>query len=381
MTHQVMSLIPVERPGLGTMAVDDYGRLDDDPAFLEERDVGHRAFVVLHECIHVWGRHAKRAICLLGERPAQNKLEIWRKAVDVSVNDILEQSGLKCPDEGITPAKLNLPRNHTPEQYYNMLLDKAEQERKAAEEQRKAEQEAEQDKQGNQPGEAEDGDDQDDAEQGQQEGQEGEQEQDGQGDSQDAAESDADGQGEQQGQEGKSKGQGEAEGEGQGQGEQPASLAPGEPYDGPQPDRSQGDGGSSCDGQPRAWECGPPSDECPGMAEHEQNLLQAAVAKTIEEYEKQHGRGSVPGGLAREASNLLHPKVDPARELLAKVKYAVACTSGFGNFTYQRPNRRQPHGGAILPAHVKPVPRVTVIADTSGSMEESRPDVSAGRNC
>ena len=27
MTHQVMSLIPVERPGLGTMAVDDFGRL------------------------------------------------------------------------------------------------------------------------------------------------------------------------------------------------------------------------------------------------------------------------------------------------------------------------------------------------------------------
>ena len=31
MTHQVMSLIPVERPGLGTMAVDDYGRLYYDP--------------------------------------------------------------------------------------------------------------------------------------------------------------------------------------------------------------------------------------------------------------------------------------------------------------------------------------------------------------
>jgi len=66
----------------------------------------------------------------------------------------------------------------------------------------------------------------------------------------------------------------------------------------------------------------------------------------------------------------LHPKVDPACELLAKVKYAVGCTSGFGDFTYQRPNRRQPRGGALLPAHVKPVPRVTAIADTSGSMEQ-----------
>ena len=98
MTHQVMSLIPVERPGLGTMAVDDFGRLYYDPAFLEERDVGHRAFVVLHEVIHVWGRHAKRCVRLLGERPPRDKLELWRLAVDASVNDILEQSGLKCPE-------------------------------------------------------------------------------------------------------------------------------------------------------------------------------------------------------------------------------------------------------------------------------------------
>ena len=71
------------------------------------------------------------------------------------------------------------------------------------------------------------------------------------------------------------------------------------------------------------------------------------------------------------AAELLHPKVDPARELLAKVKYAVGCTSGFGDFTYRKPNRRQPQGGALLPAHVKPIPRVTVIVDTSGSMEQS----------
>ena len=107
------------------------------------------------------------------------------------------------------------------------------------------------------------------------------------------------------------------------------------------------------------------------MAEHDQNLVEAAVAKAIEQYQAQRGRGSVPGGLTRAAAELLHPKVDSARELLAKVKYAVGCTSGFGDFTYRKPNRRQPQGGALLPAHVKPIPRVTVIVDTSGSMEES----------
>ena len=52
------------------------------------------------------------------------------------------------------------------------------------------------------------------------------------------------------------------------------------------------------------------------------------------------------------------------------MKYAVGCTSGFGDFTYRKPNRRQPIGGALLPAHVKPIPRVTLIVDTSGSMGE-----------
>jgi predicted metal-dependent peptidase len=271
MTHQVMSLLPVERSGLGTMAVDEYCRLYFDPAFVESRDLNHLAFVVLHEAIHVWGRHAKRALRLLGEKPARDRLEIWRKAVDAAVNDVLEQSGLCCPEEGITPAKLGLPRNRTPEEYFELLRERAE----------------------------------------------------------------------------KDQGQDEPEGD------DPAEV-----------------GGSAADGQPRPWEDGPPSEEHPGLAEYEQNIVQAAVAKAIEQYEQQRGRGSVPGGLARQAADLLHPKVDPARELLAKVKYAVGCTSGFGDFTYRRPNRRQPAGGALLPAHVKPIPRVTVIVDTSGSMGE-----------
>ena len=60
---------------------------------------------------------------------------------------------------------------------------------------------------------------------------------------------------------------------------------------------------------------------------------------------KQHGCGSVPGGLSREAGELMHPKVDPARERLAKVKYAVGCTSGFGDFTYRKLNRRRRRAG------------------------------------
>jgi predicted metal-dependent peptidase len=347
LTHQVMTLIPVERPGLGTMAVDEYCRMYYDPAFLEGRDLKHLAFVVLHEAIHVWSRHAKRCVRLLGERPANDRLKIWRQAVDAAVNDVLEQSGLRCPDEGITLAKLGLPRNRTAEEYFDLLMQRAAAEQEQQRQQAQQEQQDDAGEEGQQDGESGEGQDEADQE-GQDEGQEP---------------SDADGEGQEgEGDQPSEEGQGEG-GEGQdGSGEE--GKGDGEP--------SAADiGGSSADGQPRPWEDGPPSQEHPGLAEHDQNLVEAAVAKAIEQYQEQRGRGSVPGGLARAAAELLHPKVDPARELLAKVKYAVGCTSGFGDFTYRKPNRRQPQGGALLPAHVKPIPRVTVIVDTSGSMEQT----------
>ena len=328
MTHQVMTLIPVERPGLGTMAVDEYCRLYFDPAFLDGRDLKHMAFVVLHEAIHVWSRHAKRALRLLGEKPAADRLGIWRQAVDAAVNDVLEQSGLRCPDEGITPAKLGLPRNKTAEEYFDLLMQRA----------------AEQEEQGEgRPARRSRG--------------RTAKEQSGEAD-------ESDGEGQDMRQE-RAKATRRARGlrcvwrrratpTAAKRGQAPRRLA-----------------AAARDGQPRPWEDGPPSQEHPGLAEHDQNLVEAAVAKAIEQYQEQRGRGSVPGGLARAAAELLHPKVDPARELLAKVKYAVGCTSGFGDFTYRKPNRRQPQGGALLPAHVKPIPRVTVIVDTSGSMEQS----------
>ena len=67
-----------------------------------------------------------------GRETRQDRLAIWRQAVDAAVNDVLEQSGLACPDEGITPAKLGLPRNKTAEEYFDLLLERNGRKGKAA---------------------------------------------------------------------------------------------------------------------------------------------------------------------------------------------------------------------------------------------------------
>jgi predicted metal-dependent peptidase len=99
-------------------------------------------------------------------------------------------------------------------------------------------------------------------------------------------------------------------------------------------------------------------------------ILVEHAARQIEEHERQKGIGSMPGGLSRHARKVLHPAVDPVDQLAAKVRFAVAATYGYGDYTYRKPSRRQPPGGALLPCHRRPIPSVLVIADTSGAMGE-----------
>ena len=142
MRTNIMSLVPVERPGFGTMAMDEHGRLYYDPKFLEVRDLKHCAFVVLHEDLHFYGRHAKRRVACIGANPSAEDLAIWRQVVDSSVNEMLVQSGLTCPDEGVLPEKIGLPKNLTPEQGFAILRKKRDEEN--AEQEQQAQEQAEQ---------------------------------------------------------------------------------------------------------------------------------------------------------------------------------------------------------------------------------------------
>jgi len=161
-------------------------------------------------------------------------------------------------------------------------------------------------------------------------------------------------------------------------------------------DRSQGQGGSSHDGKRRPWEDGLPSDvhdhgadgsddgagpgaagkdraeaaTSPGYDHGDLDVLIEYTSKQIEEWQGSHGKGSVPGSLVREARQILHPTVDPVARLESLLRHSMDATYGYGLFTYRRPSRRQPPGGAIQPVHRKPVPKLLVIADTSRSMGE-----------
>lgn len=97
-------------------------------------------------------------------------------------------------------------------------------------------------------------------------------------------------------------------------------------------------------------------------------MIREVVAKDIEDH--QRSKGNVPGGLLRVAKRILKPKADPVRVLEALLRHCVTTAPGFGRWTFRKASRRTPPEGTILPANVKPIPRLAIIADTSGSMGE-----------
>lgn len=308
LTQHVMSLIPVKKPGLGTMAVDQYMRVYYDPAVLDQWTIDEATVVILHEDLHVVLRHCQRAKQFLPDNPSEQQLFQWNIAADIVVNQILTGAGLKLPKGCVDLKQFGFAANLSVEEYYDLLeqLPKPPQPPQ----------------QGSGKGKGQ-------------------------------------GKGQGQGQQGDGSGKGDGQGDGSGQ------------YNGPQPPQSgAGGGGSGSDGQPKPWEDGAP-DKCdtPGLNEHEQHQLERVVAHAMEKHNK--SRGTIPGYLARMVEEILRPKTDPAREILAKVKFAIAAAAGRGDYTWRRHSRRQPPGGLRLPAHVRPIPRVAVIVDTSGSMDAS----------
>ncbi|MBT2211281.1 VWA-like domain-containing protein [Actinomadura sp. NEAU-AAG7] len=135
-----------------------------------------------------------------------------------------------------------------------------------------------------------------------------------------------------------------------------------EPLD---PAVAAGDCGSGCDGQPRPWNC-----DLPPLPRTSARLTALETARRVREHLRT--REDVPGGWRRWAEEVLEPTVDWRRQLAARIRRCVARTAGRVDFTYRRPSRRAASTpGVVLPSPHQPLPAVTVLIDTSGSMSDT----------
>jgi predicted metal-dependent peptidase len=382
-------MVPVPRPGLGTLAVDQHWRLYFDGAWLQQIGVDQAAGVVLHELDHLLKRHAKRAKSVIGED--RSLFDTWNTATDAAINSGLRSEGIPLPDSGVFPDKIGMADGLSAEEYFRGLCDQKKQEQQQEAEQQHTDEADDEQQTGDESSRQDDGGDPRDsrlqdkgseqpspdngdgaADQGQDGCEDGQAQDstssdgtnnsfdsagsdrsqggsDGQGDAPDASgapETDSDcGENTQHADEGDEQGDPLVDENGDWQGE-------------PQ----TGQGGSCSDGRQRPWELGPPDDENPGLDEGDQEAMVHTTAKNCLEH------GDKAGGHKRWAEDILDPPVDPAAKLLNLVRRYCDVTVGVGERSYRRPSRRGGDPRMALPSNVAPLPRITVIVDTSGSM-------------
>lgn len=126
--------------------------------------------------------------------------------------------------------------------------------------------------------------------------------------------------------------------------------------------------GSGADGIPRQHELAAASD-LGAVSEVEARAVRERVA--IEARERAGQRGDLPGGLGRWIEETLHPRVPWEPLLSGAVRRGIGWASGRGDFTYRRPSRRSAAlPGVVLPGQHRQVPRVSIIVDTSGSVDD-----------
>jgi predicted metal-dependent peptidase len=125
--------------------------------------------------------------------------------------------------------------------------------------------------------------------------------------------------------------------------------------------------GSGCDGIHRDYEL-PELADAGGLSP----VAADAVRRTVAiEFQANPGRGDIPGEWGRWVSTILDPVVDWRNVLHAAVRRGLGWANGHTDYTYTRISRRQAAAGqVILPALRRPVPRVGIVVDTSGSVDD-----------
>ena len=374
LTQTIYGLIPVRAPGCKTMAVDQYGRLYYDPAYVNSVTPETGRWTILHETLHVVLGHCRLGKRVLGDNPTAQMCLLWNIACDIVVNQLLEAWGMDAPEGIYTYQRMGFPPKLSAIEYYRLLMQQEEQKQKQQQsDDSESGDEQDEDTPDMEPGDDDstsEEDDDDDQQQGDGDG-DGDSEADEPGDEEggDDAES-GDGSDSEDGEEDASPGEGqaddgeedgEADGEGgeDGDGEESGDQS----GDGGDAEPVEGAGGSGADGQPRSYELPPDA----GHADREYSMV-SELEKAIEEQEAR-APGSVPGELKAAVEFKLRPQPDPFDVLRAAVARAVATPLGAPDYTFRRLSRRQGDpNGPRLRGIKKEMPNVVVLLDTSGSM-------------
>lgn len=106
---------PIERPGLGTMAVDAWWRLYYDPSVAEKWTIEQIGGVLYHETLHLLRDHAGRCEAVGAEK------SVWNLAADIEINDDLFAEGVNLPDDPLLPEDFGFKRGLLAEEYYALL--------------------------------------------------------------------------------------------------------------------------------------------------------------------------------------------------------------------------------------------------------------------
>lgn len=126
--------------------------------------------------------------------------------------------------------------------------------------------------------------------------------------------------------------------------------------------------GSGADAVPRASEYGPAAD-VGAVLEMEARSIRQRVA--IEYSDHVRARGTDPGDARRWIREVLEPRTPWEQVLRSAVKRAAAWAAGLGDYTYSRPSRRAGSvRDVVMPGQHRPTPRIAVVVDTSGSVDD-----------
>lgn len=113
----LLKLIPVSKPGLGTVGVTAHGFLLFDPLVVATWSPTEVAGALVHELMHLFNKHHER----VGERDPEE----FNRAGDRAINPGIDQVGLKLPlGGGLRPADIGAADGLTADEYYRIAKEK-----------------------------------------------------------------------------------------------------------------------------------------------------------------------------------------------------------------------------------------------------------------